>query len=84
MLSPENITVRLGWDSFFLLENVILIRIACSKPQIYEINISKSWDIDRDFDKQFDKNDEKMMFPDFVQNHFRKVPEAREHVFESI
>ena len=32
----------------------------------------------------FDKNDKKMMFPDFVQNHSRKVPEAREHVFESI
>ena len=34
--------------------------------------------------QNFDKNDEKMMFPDFVQNHSRKVPEAREHVFESI
>ena len=34
--------------------------------------------------ENFDLNDEKMMFPDFVQNHSRKVPEAREHVFKSI
>ena len=34
--------------------------------------------------KKTQKNDEKMMFPDFVQNHSRKVPEAREHVFKSI
>ena len=25
-----------------------------------------------------------MMFPDFVQNHSRKVPKAREHVFKLI
>ena len=42
MLGPKNITVRLGWDSFFTLENVILIWITGHKPQIYEINISLS------------------------------------------
>ena len=84
MLSSENVTIRLDWYIFFTFGNVILIRIAYPKPQIYELNISKSMIIDRHFDKKFEENDEKMMFPDFVQNHSRKVPEAREHVFESI
>ena len=52
MLSPKNITVRLGWDSFFTLENVILIWIAGPKPQIYEINISNSKFIDCHFDRK--------------------------------
>ena len=52
MLIPKNITVRFGWDSFFSLENVVLIWIAYPKPQIYEINISKSRTIDRHFDKK--------------------------------
>ena len=37
---------------FFILENVILIWIAGPKPQIYEINISKSWGIDCHFDRK--------------------------------
>ena len=56
MLSSENITIRLSWYSFFLFEKVILIRIAHPKPQIYEINISKSRDINRHFDKIFRVN----------------------------
>ena len=50
MLSSENITIRLSWYNFFLFEKVILIWIACYKPQIYEINISKSRNIDRHFE----------------------------------
>ena len=38
-LSPENLTVRLGWDIFFSLRNSILIQIAYSKPQIYAMSI---------------------------------------------
>ena len=43
-------------DSFFTLENVILIWIIYPKPQIYEINISKSRTIDRHFDKKIRVN----------------------------
>ena len=38
---------------FFTLENVILIWIASPKPQIYEINISLSMDLDCHFDRKF-------------------------------
>ena len=68
----SSITVRLSWNSFFTLENIILIWIAYLKPQIYEMNISKSWDIDRNFDKNFDekwwKNDWSRIDPELFQD----------------
>ena len=55
-LIPKNITVRLDWDIFFILENIVLMNIPHHKPQIYAINILKSWDLDRIFDRKSSKN----------------------------
>ena len=46
--------------------------------------MSISRDLDHSMWPKNEKNDEKIMFPDFVQNHSRKFTEARDHGFESI
>ena len=76
-LSGRNLTVRLSWDIFLTLENVILIWIAGPKPQIYEINTLKSWDLDVILTEKNVRNDEQMVDPSFVQDHSGKVPEGK-------
>ena len=43
------------------------------KPQIYAMNILKSLDIDRTFDRNFEKNYDFLRFLEFIQNHSRII-----------
>ena len=44
------------------------------------MNIQKSMDLDCHLSEKIVRNDEKMIDPDFVQDHSGKVPEGKENL----
>ena len=79
MLSLRNRDIRLTPCYFFPLRYIILMRIPHLKPQIYSIASLKHCSSPSYWTKFFDKNDEKMTDPKFIQYYSRKVPGASEH-----
>ena len=63
---------RLSWDSFFMLEYIVLIWFDITNTRNYGFLMQLCMDTDLHFDPQnMIKNDEKMKSPDYVPGHPR-------------